>query len=112
MSPGVSNLNISNNSEQSFVAYKTYPNLALLNARSARNKMQSVVDLLDNLELDIMLLTETWENSSKNYQEALETLEEKGNYEWFSKQRQEKRGGGVSIIVDTAKYNVEDQFLH
>lgn len=65
-----------------------------LNARSATNKHDSIISLLDQcrVSFDLIMFTETW------YQQDADMLIIQG-YKHFFLNRKERRGGGVAIHV-------------
>ena len=73
--------------------------VALLNILSIRNKVTYVVETLNELDLDILCLTETWLLSTDLgvVQAALQ-----GSYSVFHVPRLTGAGGGVAIIHSTA----------
>ena len=65
------------------------------NPRSLNNKIESFVQLLEDNDIDIAAISETWLSSSNNYVTGY--LRERG-YNIHHYHRDVKRGGGVSII--------------
>ena len=73
------------------------------NARSLQNKLDHLITLLSEEDLDVAVITETWFKTQQNNCTA--TLRENG-YSIFHLNREEKGGGGVAIIHrDSLKLN-------
>ena len=68
---------------------------ALINERSVGNKSSQVLDLITENNLDIFVITETWLFSRE--QAKLNMITPEG-YISFSKPRDERKGGGITII--------------
>ena len=67
----------------------------LWNAGSLQNKLDDFLSLLEDEELDVAAVTETWMTSQKNNTTA--ELRERG-YNIYHFNRDDKKGGGVALI--------------
>ena len=67
----------------------------LWNARSLNNKLHHLTTILNDGELDIAIITETWFRSQANNCTAI--LRE-NDYSIFHFNRDDKAGGGVAVI--------------
>lgn len=70
------------------------------NAQSIMSKLYEFIDFIHNHSTDIIVLTETWLNSSKNLSIP--------NYEIYRMDRQDGEHGGVAIII---KENIKHEIL-
>ena len=65
------------------------------NPRSINNKIETFIQMLEDDDIDIAAISETWLSSLNNYVTGY--LRERG-YNIYHYHRDAKRGGGVSII--------------
>ena len=69
--------------------------IAVVNARSALNKIDDIGCQFSDKNIDIMLCSETWQTHEESTDELIETLEETYGVKWIGKGRLGRRGGGV-----------------
>ena len=75
-----------------------YVNVVFWNVRSINNKTKDVLQVLDDGNIDIALIGETWFGEETNYYSKL--IKDEGNFNVISQVRGSgKRGGGVAILV-------------
>ena len=89
-------------STNSFMAQSVKKNVftvALINARSLKNKMNSLNKTLNELGADVTVITETWfKPSDESINCLLEDFKHKTGYNLLRKDRREnRRGGGLAI---------------
>lgn len=70
------------------------PSIYMLNARSLNNKFDEFTFLVQNYDMDIVCVSETWFQDS-----VLETAFSISNYNFLNKSRVSQHGGGVAIYV-------------
>ena len=68
----------------------------LWNPKSLQNKVRDFIQMLDDNDIDISFVCETWMTGSNNLTSAL--LRESG-YSMYHDFRKDKLGGGVAIIA-------------
>ena len=66
----------------------------LLNARLLLPKMKSFLTLLDEMEVDVSIITETWMREIESDLNAVTDIEERTGYKFIMRSRKKKRGGG------------------
>ena len=81
-------------------------NIGLLNIRSIRNKVEYIIELLEEFQLDVMCITETWlfETDIGIVEAALpktHSLLHVPRSAWVN-----GRGGGVAVIYSQALSNI------
>ena len=77
-------------------------NILNANARSLNNKLCSLIDMYQEFELSISILTETWFKDGKKLKEELDKLNYGENIGLVAKNRS-TRGGGVAVAFDNTK---------
>ena len=81
------------------------PSLSNINARSVYNKLDELHTFINEEEIDVIFLSETWERESLN----LETFIELGSHKVYSSPYQRKgKGGRTAIIANNVKYDTEN----
>ena len=91
-------------------------NLAYLitNARSLRPKILSLMDYINDLDLTLSIITETWFYEGEAYNKLKDDLKEDQRLEIISLFRPKnangtrRTGGGVSIIYNPAKIRLKE----
>ena len=88
------------------------PVLAVANTRSLQPKLNSLMEKIENEQIDICLLSEVWEKTGKknrHFQAKTEELFEMKGYKYISCGARPcgKRGGGAAILVNTNKFSTE-----
>ena len=83
-------------------------NFAVTNSRSISAKVISVLENFTELDLDFMIMSETWLRRGKQSKEVLTQLRERG-LEIIRRDR-DSRGGGVAIIYRTSKLRLKEAF--
>ena len=83
------------------------PSAVVINSRSLYNKAKNLKLLLTELDLDVALISETWERVLPN----LEMLIDSETYNVISRKRAGHPGGGVAILVKKT-YNTLDPDLN
>ena len=83
------------------------PSAVVINSRSLYNKAKNLKLLLTELDLDVALISETWERVLPN----LEMLIDSETYNVISRKRVGHPGGGVAILVKKT-YNTLDPDLN
>ena len=78
------------------IHYRNDLNIIQLNIRGLLNKQDQLSRLIDNTKTDVILLCETWLSSAK---ESLVKIE---SHKLINKNRTDRIGGGVSILVNKA----------
>ena len=71
--------------------------LALLNARSVRNKTDFITDYIHEHDLDIVALTETWLTNDQKDTANIRKLAPDG-YNFVHFPRSDRQGGGVGVL--------------
>ena len=82
--------------------YKENTNIILgtINVQSIRNKDLQVSELLENYDLDILVLTETWLTNSDTDKQWLENTQlNRHPYNLLQKNRPNGKGGGLALIT-------------
>ena len=75
------------------------PTIANANTRSIRNKLETLNQFLDDTDIDLLFLTETWLNqSNKNVTQA----QISNKYHIISNERTTKKGGGTMIAINSS----------
>ena len=70
------------------------------NIQSLKNKDLQVIDLLTDYSLDLLALTETWLNDNPSFEQWLQSTPiNRDPYKILTHNRQNRRGGGVALIV-------------
>lgn len=80
-------------------------NFSLTNARSLPPKIHSLITAFDELDLDFMMITETWISSTKKTVQNIHDLSCAENISLICKNRN-TRGGGVCIAFDKRKMKI------
>lgn len=79
----------------------SYPNVMAINARSIMPKINSLFTLVEELNCDIVLLTETWEvNDKPEHRATVNQIVNGKNYSWISNPRLGRGGGGSGILIN------------
>ena len=75
----------------------------LLNARSLKNKLESLKETMNELGTDVCAIVETWfKPADPSIKMLLEDFKHKNGYEFLRKDRQSmRRGGGIAICFNT-----------
>ena len=79
---------------------------AITNSRSLPGKINSVLVAFEGLNLDFMIVSETWLQYRKSHAEDLKKLEEGYNIGHCKKNRK-TRGGGVAILYKNTKLSLK-----
>ena len=74
-------------------------NVAIINARSALNKIDDIGAQFSDRQIDICICSQTWQTNKELSDELIESLEETYGVTWVGKGRFGRRGGGVSVIT-------------
>ena len=78
--------------------------MALINARSLRSKLISLKNVLNELAVDVCLLTETWFKQTDKINSELEDFKHQCGYLFLRKDRQsDRRGGGVAVCYNASQ---------
>ena len=67
------------------------------NARSIISKTQSMIDLFEDLELQFMLINETWLSGGESLENQITDLDVGAGIGFLHKSRRDRNGGGVAI---------------
>ena len=102
--------NISTNSK--IQASATLPVVAVANVRSILPKLNSLIEKIENEEIDVSLVVEVWEKMGKknrHFQSKVEEIMEMKGLKYIScgARPSGKRGGGAAILVNTEKFSLE-----
>lgn len=81
-------------------------NFLFTNARSLAPKVESLVEMFDNLEIDFAAVSETWLMGGKRFRKNVQKLEDRDDLVMIFKNRK-SRGGGVAIIFDKKRMNLK-----
>ena len=104
-------LNLNNEISKSTSSYKS-SNIRLchLNTRSSRNKTHLICDLIDDMSIDILCISETWLYEKGD--EATKKQLKPETYEILSKSRKGRSGGGLAFIHRTplVKKDIDSSF--
>ena len=74
--------------------------LAVTNARSIENKIDSMYDMFNELDVSVAVITETWSKDNENYKRIKERSEHEHGLSIIAKHRPgRKKGGGVFIVA-------------
>ena len=74
----------------------------LINARSLKDKLESLKSTLCELGADVCMLTETWFKENSQINNLLDDFTNKSGYTFLRRDRTGlKRGGGVAICYDS-----------
>ena len=92
---------LSENDDKSF-------KLACLNSRSLNNKSTSLINIFDETEISVCLISETWLRDSKETKARLDDLEGGEDIALITKNRLGKRGGGVAIAYNKSRINLKE----
>ena len=76
--------------------------VAVVNARSVLNKIDDVGSQIQVGQIDVMLLSETWETPDTSMGTLIEALEQTYALQWHGRGRDTRRGGGVGIVVNNS----------
>ena len=88
---------------------KTCISIATANARSVDLKLDSVYSLMNDGDIDVLLLTETWVKSDRNLNRIKDDIVERNGFGFIHYNRPGKRnGGGVAIIYNRSKLTLEE----
>ena len=83
--------------------------ISTANARSLDRKLKSLIDLFDNANLTVTIITETWLKENDNYNRIKEELLLGNDIDLISCNRTgNKRGGGVSIAFKRGLIKLEE----
>ena len=76
-------------------------NLCLINARSVISKLSSLLETLNEIDVDMCMLTETWLKNDPNIERNIEDFENQHGYNFIRRDRVDgRRGGGVAICYN------------
>ena len=78
-------------------------NFALTNARSLQTKVGSLIDVMNELDLHMSVVTETWFKNTKQVGQELEEIEDAEDIAVICRNRSGRRGGGVSVAYNKRK---------
>ena len=99
-----SNLKVIKRSNKVVQAYDL-PVIANLNPRSIYNKSDEFCTFVEQQEIDVVFMSETWERNNKSLKEIIDLQD----FEIVSKVCQRKGGGGRSaVFVNKLKFEVKD----
>ena len=90
----------------------TLPVVGVANVRSLLLKLNSLIEKIQNEDIDVTLVCEVWEKTGKknrHFQNKTEEMREMRGLKYIScgARPSGKRGGGAAIIVDTIKFSLE-----
>ena len=93
------------------------PVIAVINCRSLQPKLRSLVEKFQNEDYSIAVLCEIWEKTGKKnsyFQSKVEEMLELDGLKYLScgSRPSGKRGGGVAILIDSRKLNIEKLQIH
>ena len=79
--------------------------VALVNARSLKNKLTSFKCTIDEIGTDVCVVTESWfQKTDKSINSILEDFKHKTGYDFLRKDRDTgRRGGGIAICFNTSR---------
>ena len=81
------------------------PVICNLNPRSIYNKSDEFCTLVEQEEIDVVLMSESWERDNKSLEDVIEIED----YKIFSNQSQRRGAGGrPAIIANCKKFEVKD----
>ena len=90
------------------VAAAALPSFSAPNCRSLGPKLKNFQEDMMMRDIDVAMCSETWEKSNnKEYQKNIEEMLELKGLKMISNPRKYQRGGGVCIIANTAKVNIQ-----
>ena len=98
-------------------ASASLPVIAVINCRSLQPKARSLVEKFQNEDYSIAILCEIWEKTGKKnryFQAKVEEMLEMDGLKYLScgSRPSGKRGGGVAILIDSTKLNIEKLQIH
>ena len=76
--------------------------VAVVNARSVMNKIDDVGTQIKVGQIDVMLLSETWETPDASMGGLIEALEQTYSLQWYGRGRATRKGGGVAVVVNNS----------
>ena len=79
----------------------------MTNALSIVKKLESIIDMFDDLDLTYMIISETWLTAGPELIKIVDFLEGEGNIKMLNKIRR-TRGGGISILYKPSKIQVKE----
>ena len=86
-------------------------NVLLSNARSLENKLECLVETMEELNTQVAVVTETWFDNSNRLQQKLTDLRDSRGFGTLHKPRCEtgalSRGGGVAIVYDSRQIELQ-----
>jgi hypothetical protein len=85
-------------------------NIALANTRSLFPKISSAIKTFKTLQLDVLIITETWETKSQEEKITLEHIKNTEKIKWIGKPRSmgKKTGGGVGCLYRSERFSTEE----
>ena len=98
-------------------ASASLPVIAVINCRSLQPKVRSLVEKFQNEDYSIAILCEIWEKAGKKnkyFQSKVEEMLELDGLKYLScgSRPSGKRGGGVAILIDSTRLNIEKLQIH
>ena len=109
----VENMNLTENNDDSMTTSASqenkgfnFLNFGLTNARSLPPKISSLITAMGELDLDFVMITETWIRNTKDTVRAVKDLGDAENIGLICKNRP-SRGGGVCIAFDKSRANLK-----
>ena len=96
------------NTEQNESNKSINMNIINANARSLNNKIGSLIDIFDELQLSAAILTETWFRSGEELSRELEALKASDNIKMVARNRRGRKGGGVAVAFDSTMLNMKE----
>ena len=89
--------------------------LVTANARSILNKIESLGQNFDDLEIDFALVTETWLREGRAERKGIRDIEESLGLSMVQKGRRNRNGRGVDVIyrdesVNFKRYNFKTDY--
>ena len=82
-------------------------NFASTNARSLAPKIGSAIDYINELDLDFLVITETWLRNGRTLENNVKDLELGTGISIVHRAREGRRGGGVGILYKPEKISLK-----
>ena len=82
-------------------------NFATTNARSLAPKIESAIDVINELDLSFLAITETWLRNGRTLENNVQDLELGTGISIIHRAREGRRGGGVGILYKPDKISLK-----